>query len=201
MPRMILVALATLFIFCGCQSAPTFGQSAVAAPQAKADGLIDTVVQGVSSLLGAGASSASVPVDQAPKAAPLATAAQAEDIAAVLKAMDGRLSQANKRAGQARNIGFALAGLVVLSVILVALVALGYVGRVAPYSANEKAVVRELRAIRRRQATLATAIGQLQEFVVQSTEDRDHFKGLLGTVGDELKKLDGEMAAAQSRIS
>lgn len=201
LPRVIMAALTVAFIFCGCQSAPTFGQSATVAPQPKPDGLIDSVVQGVSTLLNSGAAPASVPVASVPAAAvPAVTAAQVEEVSSLLKAMDGRLAQANQRAGQARNTGWIVVGVVGVVGALVALIALGYIGRAAPYSANERAVLAEVRRLRKRQAALAAAVAQLQEFVAQSNEDRDHFRGLLAAVGDELKKIEGGAADLAGKL-
>ena len=131
MTRLLLVALSTLFVFCGCQSAPTFGQSATAAPQSQNSGLLDSVVQGVSSLWGGAAAPVPVP-ESGPPPVTLAEVAggltaldtQLKSMETRLDAVQSRTSKIDRRSGQERLLVLGLLavnGTVVLVMLLLPL--------------------------------------------------------------------------------
>lgn len=202
MTRLLLVALSTLFVFCGCQSAPTFGQSATAAPQSQNSGLLDSVVQGVSSLWGGAAAPVPVP-ESGPPPVTLAEVAggltaldtQLKSMETRLDAVQSRTSKIDRRSGQERLLVLGLLAVNGTVVLVVLLVALGVIGRPPFLSDAEKAKLLELRAVRKRQAELVVAIGELQSFATQVSGDREQFSALLAAAAEEMKKLDGATAA------
>ena len=195
MVRLLLVTLTTVFIFCGCQSAPTFGQSATAVPQPKSEGLFGGVVESVSSLL-----RGSDPVSPAT----VAPSATIDDVLGSLRAVQANLEtiqlragRADKRSGQSRDVTIVLLVLNVVMLVALFLVARGKLSAM-PLVPGEAGLVRELRRIRKRQAALVSAVGQLQEFATQSAEDREVFTSLLASVDSEMKKLDEATAAVEA---
>jgi septal ring factor EnvC (AmiA/AmiB activator) len=110
MTRWLLVVLATVFVFCGCQSAPTFGQSAGAAPQPQSTGFFGSVVQAVTSLWSGSPAAlsvqAQVPASMQPRVAqpsPLASADVPGGLAALqtqFNALQSRLDAVQTQTGK-----------------------------------------------------------------------------------------------------
>jgi hypothetical protein len=203
MTRLLLVGLTTLFVFCGCQSAPTLAQSAAPASQSRHVGFFDSVVQGVSSLWGGGAAPEGVaPGKSAPPPVTLADVtggvaslkAQLAAMQAQLDAVQLRTSKIDHRSGQGRLLVLGLLGLNGVMVLVVLLMALGIIGRPLLFTDAEKAKLLELRAVGKRQAELTVAIGELQAFAAQVSGDREQFTALLTAAQDELKRLEAATA-------
>ena len=211
MTRLLLVASTTVFIFCGCQSAPTFGQAASSSPQPQNAGFFDGVLQGVSALWGGGLTAAPVAVlppvpavNSGPPPVTLADVvsgvnalrAQVDSVQTRVDAVESRSGKLDRRAGQSRLLVLGLVGLNGIVLLVLLLVALGVIGRPPLLADGEKAKLLELRAVRKRQAELTAAIGELQEFAMQATADREQFTALLSVAADELKRLEAETTTA-----
>jgi len=197
MARLLLVTLTTMFIFCGCQSAPTFGQSAASAPQARSEGLISGVMEGVASLL-RGSEPAVVAVAAAAGPTIDDVLGSLRTVESRLDAIQTRAGRADKRSGQSRDVAIVLVLLNTIMLVALFLVARGKLSCLPSAGGGSSgAVERELRRIRKRQATLVNAISQLQEFAAQSAEDREVFSKLLFSVGEEVKKLEEATSAVE----
>jgi hypothetical protein len=208
MTRLLLVASTTVFIFCGCQSAPTFGQAASSSPQPQNAGFFDGVLQGVSALWGGGLTVAVLPpvpaVNSGPPPVTLADVvsgvnalrAQVDSVQTRVDAVESRSGKLDRRAGQSRLLVLGLVGLNGIVLLVLLLVALGVIGRPPLLADGEKAKLLELRAVRKRQAELTAAIGELQAFAMQATADREQFTALLSVAADELKRLEAETTTA-----
>ncbi len=162
MIRRLWVALVMLPLFCGWQPAPSFGQSAVSASR---DGGDATASPTLTDMAGA-----------------------IQSVQARTDALQDRLAKADRHI---RTTTCLLYGLLLLNGIMLAMAVLVIRG-VIPWPVvtdADQPKLRELRALRRQQAKLATVIEELQIYADKTSEDRDNFSFLIKSSDEELKKL------------